>query len=415
MKLKCLFFKVFLFILLILPGFAAKGSKAGGEKNDLEPHHLRVVWKEKPQTTVTLSWSTVGEGKSHIAYLDTKKRMGNDKKYKMKFKAHRNGEYTLSDKEKEKEVTSKWYHHVVVPKLKPSTVYYFMVSSDDNSSREFHFKTAPDDDRDFTLLFGGDSRSGVKSRQQVNRMMAAMHKSNDKIIALAHGGDYIANGQSWSQWNQWLTDQEILIQKDGQVLPIIPARGNHDKGPLYKEIFDIADKEVCYFNTVLNATSHLITLNSENSVAGEQLKFLEMTLKKNAKRQWSLAQYHRPVYPAVKGPGRAKKFWVPLFEKYNLDIALEADGHCIKRTVPIRAGKHDPTGVVYLGEGGLGVHQRGPKKDRWYLQPPGTALRGHHVMQLDFSKNKIEYKAVLLNGKTADSYTFRPREEISSR
>ena len=78
--------------------------------------------------------------------------------------------------------------------------------------------------------------------------------------------------------------------------------------------------------------------------------------------KWKFAVYHHPAYSSA--PSRDNKdireHWVPLFEQHQLDLVCEADGHNIKRTVPIRNGKRDPTGVVYIGEGGLGVPQRQP-------------------------------------------------------
>lgn len=100
--------------------------------------------------------------------------------------------------------------------------------------------------------------------------------------------------------------------------------------------------------------------------------------------------------------------FVPLFEKYNVDLALESDGHCIKRTVPIRNGKQNPTGVVYVGEGGLGVGQRRPKQDHWYLKD-GYTGRGHHVMQLSFSNDALTVETIMLEGNTVDKTTLKPR------
>jgi len=100
---------------------------------------------------------------------------------------------------------------------------------------------------------------------------------------------------------------------------------------------------------------------------------------------------------------------VPLFEKFNLDLVVESDGHVIKRTVPIRNEKKDPTGIVYVGEGGLGVPQRKPKSDRWYLQKPGMTGAGHHVMRVTFGKNKMDYEVILLDRKQADKHQFLPR------
>ena len=75
---------------------------------------------------------------------------------------------------------------------------------------------------------------------------------------------------------------------------------------------------------------------------------------------------------------------MPLFEQYDLDLALESDGHSVKRTLPIRAEAHDPTGVVYIGEGGLGVPQRDPQTERWFLQEPGMSGKSHHIVLLEF-------------------------------
>ena len=92
-----------------------------------------------------------------------------------------------------------------------------------------------------------------------------------------------------------------------------------------------------------------------------------------------------------------------------MDLVVESDGHVIKRTVPIRNEKKDPTGIVYVGEGGLGVPQRSPKTDRWYLQKPGMAGADHHVMRITFAKKSMDYEVVLLDQSKADSMTFLPR------
>jgi hypothetical protein len=81
----------------------------------------------------------------------------------------------------------------------------------------------------------------------------------------------------------------------------------------------------------------------------------------------------------------------------------------IKRTVPIRNDKKVEGGIVYVGEGGLGVPQRRPKSDRWYLQKPGMSGVGHHVMRVTFGKTKMDYEVLLLDRKLADKWQFLPR------
>ena len=365
------------------------------------PSQWRVIWTKEPSTKATISWTTAKKGSAHKVRYGI--RSDDPEEFSNTQEPQRNGVYSGANGE--------YYHHARISGLKPSTTYHFEIESDGKKSPVMRFTTAPSDDREFKLLFGGDSRTGIVSRGQVNLLMADLSENDDQLIAFAHGGDYIVSGKSWSQWSKWLSQHELTVTKSGKVLPLIPTRGNHDGGPLYDEIFDTpggAGKN--YFHTMISPKVALVTLNSEISAGGEQQAWLAKTLfDLRPKVRWLLAEYHRPVWPAVKGPGKAKSFWVPLFEKFNLDLVVESDGHVIKRTVPIRNEKKDPTGIVYVGEGGLGVPQRKPKSDRWYLQEPGMAGAGHHVMKIAFGKTKMDYEVILLDRKRADEHQFSPR------
>ena len=364
------------------------------------PSQWRVIWTKEPSTRATISWTTAGKGKSHLVRYGLHSAGGD---LGMTIEPQRNGPYSGGDGEH--------YHHARLSGLKPSTAYQFVIESDGKRSPLMHFTTAPSDDREFKLLFGGDSRTGVHARAQVNLLMADLSGKDEQVIAFAHGGDYIVSGKSWSQWSKWMSQHELTVAGSGKVLPIIPTRGNHDGGPLYDEIFDVpGGSGKNYYHTMVSPQVALVTLNSEISAAGEQRAWLDKTLSGlRPKVRWLLAEYHRPAWPAVKGPGAAKKFWVPLFEKYNLDLVVESDGHVIKRTVPIRDEKQSPDGIVYVGEGGLGVPQRKPKADRWYLQKPGMSGAGHHLMRVTFGKKKMDYEVVLLDRKQADRCSFLPR------
>lgn len=400
MKLKTISLALFVFSILSFSLSVDAKDKASA---DSKINHWRVIWKQDPQTTATISWSTVTAGKSHLVHYDVKERKAIAKKYKSKKKAHRSGSFSGSE-------DKKYFHHVKLEKLKPSTTYYFMIKSDDAVTQEFHFTTAPKDDRAFKILFGGDSRSGVNARIKINNMVQKMHAEDESILALAHGGDYVNSGKSWGQWDRWMTNHELFADDNGLILPIIPARGNHDGGPLYKEIFDLTDAETCYYVTQLSKEVTLVTLDTNISAAGQQLNFLDKSLKDNKKIKWLMAQYHRPIYPAVKTPFSGKKQWTALFDKYNMDLALEADGHAYKRTVPIKNDKQDPKGVVYVGEGCMGVGLRKPKTTHWYLQKPGAVDTFHHVMKLEFTKKTLNYSAISETSEVKDSYVITAKK-----
>lgn len=365
--------------------------------------HLRVVWHEDPAHQAIVSWSTEGPADTHIVWDDEP----HDTPDEYAHSAHPQRSARFEDD------VATVYHHHTLRDLQSSTKVHFRIVAEDEVSEPFWFLTAPDDARPFVLLYGGDSRSDSDARQAMNRRVRELVESQPSIIAFHHGGDYIEWGSSWPQWDRWLRDWQETVSSDGRVLPIIPARGNHEgDGELYNRVFGFpGDPQASgdWWITRIGPDFELIVLDSNVSQAGAQRDWLEKTLADAQDRRWIVPSYHRPAYPAVKTPGGALYHWVPLFEQYNVDFVLESDGHVLKRTVPIRESHPDPSGIVYIGEGGLGVPQRTPDTDRWYLQPPGMAKAAHHIQAFRITPDSVQYSAVLQDGTIADTYAFQPK------
>ncbi|MCC6466015.1 MAG: metallophosphoesterase family protein [Planctomycetes bacterium] len=367
------------------------------------PAQWRVIWTSNPATSATVSWTTATRTRDNLLLLDTQPRGGKAAEYAVKQAATESYQYTGSDE--------LWVHHVRLADLKPATKYYFATASDGRASREFYFTTAPEDDVPVRFLYGGDSRSDRDARRLMNRRIRTLAEEDPGLLCFVHGGDYVHDGDKMDQWTEWMTDHELTICADGRVLPIVPTRGNHESGDVQlDQVFDNpGGKGLNYFATRLSSQVLLVTLDTEISAGGEQAEFLRRTLKDNAKCRWQLANYHRPAYPAVKEPSVAKQHWVPIFEEFNLDCALESDGHTIKRTCAIRADKPADDGVVYIGEGGLGVKQRTPENDRWYFKD-GVTGANHHVQRVTADKDSLKVETILHNGKVFDTWQRSPRK-----
>ncbi|MEE2886207.1 MAG: metallophosphoesterase family protein [Planctomycetota bacterium] len=375
------------------------------------PVHCRVTFHSNPATEAILSWSTADPGTTHAAYYDTYSRGGNAGSYRFHQRNTRNGRFTPGS-EAVKGLAI-YYHHAYLKGLKPSTTYYCVMVSDSKTSREFHFRTGPRDGRKTQIVFGGDSRSDHPDRQRVNQFLSQTLEAHPDILAMVHGGDYVATGNDLVQWALWLTHQQLTTTKSNRLLPVIPVRGNHEGiHPQFNEVFGWpGDKQNNYYTSRIGSLTSLVVLNTETVTAGDQRKFLEATLQKNRSRRWQLATYHRPAFPAVKQPSHALQHWVPLFERFRLDLALEADGHVIKRSVPILNGKHDSEGVVYIGEGGLGVKQRDPDPGRWYLRHPGMTSKGHHIHLITITKTRLLTQVLTVHdGKVIDTWLRTPRK-----
>ncbi len=382
-------------------GVVGAGAKAPEGK---VPAQWRVIWGEDPARSATISWSTKAATETNTVYYDTRTLKGDVPSYKHKAQAHSNGRHTAK-------THTLHYHHAKLEKLEPNTTYYFCIGSDENFTREFHFNTAPDGDVDLKFLYGGDSRSDRDGRRVMNNRMRALLEADAAILCLVHGGDYIADGDEVDQWSEWLTDHELTVTRAGRMLPVVPARGNHEAGDVqYDEVWaDTGVRGKNYYRTMFGSQVMLVNLNTEISAGGDQAKWLEDTLKANTSIRWQLANYHRPAYPAVKEPSVAKQHWVPLFEKYNLDVGFESDGHTIKRTVAIRGDKVAEDGVVYIGEGGLGVKQRTPDPDRWYFKDGKTGAASH-VQKVTVTKDLLKVETILHDGKVYDTWQKTPRK-----
>jgi len=417
-----------LLTLLILTG--GDPLTAGGTSSVQPPakgiDHVRVLWMENPSSEAVISWSTREEGKKHRVYYDTEPRGGEPDDYAKRQKTFRDGKFTTVDEDVSWTVPT-YYHHVYLDKLKPATPYYLVIESDDAVSREFHFVTAPEKDEPLAILHGGDSRIGAQSgpsggldpydhndRQKMNLRMATLLEDHPGIIALAHGGDYCLRAELRFM-DRWLTDFELTTTKEGRLLPIIPTRGNHDKGVGFEEIFAWPDlKTDYYYTTKLSEEIALITLNTELSIGGDQRDWLEKNLDAlRRNNRWVFTQYHQPAYTSVKNPQRSASqltYWVPLFEKYNVDLVCESDDHALKRTLPIRNGAPDlENGIVYIGDGGLGVPQRTPDPSRWWLQKPGFAKSAHHVFMLQFNQKEMRGRAFGMDGEVLDDFRLTPK------
>jgi acid phosphatase type 7 len=385
------------------------------------PRHLRVLWVENPQHEAMVSWTTDAAATDHRLLYDREPRRGRPEAYAHGAAPARAGAFSLSRADVRQGTRPGHFVHVHLRDLEPDTTYHFTAVSDGERSAEFHFRTAPAEDRPIKLLFGGDSRVGGNEpyfhhdRRSMNRRMAALAEEHPDILALVHGGDFVQLTQ-WRFLEPWLTDHELTRTQDGRILPLVPVRGNHDRDIGFEETFWWPGQEGrYYFETAFTPRHRLVVLNSEISLGGTQRAWLAETLARaRAESRWLLAAYHKPAWPSVRGFADAaprRRFWVPLFEQHRIDLALESHDHALKRTVPILAEAEHPEGIVYIGDGGLGVPQRNPDPSRWYLRGDALARAAHHVHILDFTETELHGTAYGLGGEVLDAFTRPLRPE----
>jgi acid phosphatase type 7 len=340
-----------------------------------QPRQVILTWQSDPSTTMTITWRTnSGEGDHTLRY--SIRPDARPERWVVK------GAETFSFAE-----TSAWLHTVDLVDLRPNHKYYVTIDHPDFPD-SFHFTTLPDNDswRELVFLAGGDSRSRRDVRREMNELAASQNP--DFVIFT---GDFINTALDEQQWDDWFDDwHELMITADGRRIPVIPAIGNHEvdgsylqpreKAPFYFHRF-IAPGPRNFYALQLGPELVLVTLDSDHiTEITEQTEWLDSTLASFRDVRWKMVQYHVAAWPSVRDfdgqiPRKIRDHWIPVFERHNVDIVIEAHDHAYKKTVPIRNNRQDnENGIIYLGDGGWGAPVRETKNpdDFWWLDEAVT-------------------------------------------
>lgn len=297
--------------------------------------------------------------------------------------------------------------------LEPDQTYEFVLDQE-----TYRFKTLPKTlSRPVKFVTGGDVyHDGLEPLAKMNRIAALQ---NPDFVLL--GGDISYAGSRFSffdgddsRWIDFLkTWFKTMRKEDGSLIPLVTAIGNHDvngrynqpmeKAALYYNLFPLGGYRVLDFGFYLSFW--ILDTGHTNPIDGKQTEWLNASLKERPAVLYKFALYHVPAYPSVrdmfnKHSTNVRKFWVPLFEKYGLDVAFENHEHAYKRTYRIKEGKKNPSGVLYLGDGAWGMDEPREPKKAWYLAK--TAGEAHiHVVTL--SEEGAVHEAISREGKLIDS------------
>ncbi len=287
---------------------------------------------------------------------------------------------------------------------------------------------------------GGDVRANEDSRRLTRQ---AVRFDPDFVL---WGGDLAyANGdeRNIDRWHEFLdVVMREMVTPDGRTVPVVMGIGNHEvRGGYYdrndhelrKELAPYTQDDASrlriapyyyrlsafpgqpgygaldfgdYLSVLLLDTDH------SNPIAGEQTRWLRKALADRVGRvAHVLPVYHVGAYPSARHwdgdvHRRVREHWSPLFDRHRIPMVFEQHDHTYKRTWPIREGRIDPRGVVYMGDGAWGVGVRGIGRNHegekaWYLDR--VASQSHAIM-LTLQGNYQGLVVVNEQGRIIDEY-----------
>jgi predicted phosphodiesterase len=243
-------------------------------------------------------------------------------------------------------------------------------------------------------------------------------QTEDQVINIAVAGDFYCNDQSEDTIENIISvNPELIITtgdhvKDEETAdcwiemskPIKDkmniAIGNHDAEfkNIYKQIVEYHQLKSPYYSHDFQ-NIHFISISTEHPFeeGSKQYKFIKNDLEKtstNSSIDWIIVHQHKPFYSTHVTREEAKQFrdtFLPLFEKYRVDLVIYGHNQYYERTYPILYNKEiedtidyeevpqpiiannsisnyqNTKGIIFLTVGTAGDELSGPEENPDYL------------------------------------------------
>lgn len=305
-----------------------------------------------------------------------------------------------------------YQHSVIFSGLMPGVRYAYRVGDDPAWSEWNQFGTALDKPEPFTFLYFGDVQEQVFSMcSQVFR--AAFQKEPDARFWL-FAGDMVNNGPDDKLRAEFFSALGWIPK----TIPLIPVAGNHEYPdprktpkeelhitPLWRPQFTLPENgpkglEETVFSFEYQGVCAVI-LNGNEQMA-EQAIWLETVLSKN-QQPWTIVAIHQPVYSISERKNRTEfqDLFVPIFDRYGVDIVLQGHDHGYARTLLLK--NHQPVsdkekGTVYV------ISNSGPK-----FYP--TSNRNDHLMAKTLS-NSIWFQSIRVENNVLKYTAYNMGREV---
>ncbi|TQV66521.1 metallophosphoesterase family protein [Exilibacterium tricleocarpae] len=303
-------------------------------------------------------------------------------------------------------------YFVRLENLPSNSSIYYRVCDQDGCGQRFWFRTAPADNSPYTVIAGGDTRSGWTTRRKGNQLVAKI-----RPLFIMHGGDF-TNANSAYEMGEFLKDWQLTFSSDQidgksykRIYPIVPTHGNHEDGNFSTlcQVFGVdyyRDGNCNARDTVgavqISPLLRVYTLNSQfrrsgwSSYANWMNNWLDDDLRTaGTSVNWRFAQYHKPMFPHYSGKSEAEilhSWWGDMFYDRSVNLVIESDTHINKITKIVRPTSSSfataSAGTVYAGEGSWGAPARSANDPKSWTQDLAS-IQQFKVLQVKTDKLQL--------------------------
>jgi calcineurin-like phosphoesterase family protein len=166
-------------------------------------------------------------------------------------------------------------------------------------------------------------------------------------------------------------------------------------------------EETCYYLDYQGV--RFIILNG-NEKLEEQATWLEKVLEEN-ENQWVVVGIHQGFYPCgwERDYPKNRELFLPLFEKYGVQLVLQGHDHAYTRTFPLKNGeimKKTSDGVNYvISVSGQKMYPIKSKFDDLYAKKGEEGIQ--YFQTIEFTKKRMIYKSYTATGECHDKLVIK--------
>lgn len=359
-----------------------------------EPDQVLLTWSEDPSTSIDIQWRTntsveTGKVKYRVAGTTDEKTVEAEK-------------YVMEDREL---MNDRFIHRFTTKlrNLEPGTDYEYVIGLETDWKNACMFST-PAGDESFSFIWFGD----VHNKKEFGDLHYKAEKAHPDAAFYTIAGDLVGDGLYRDQWDELFEySKEVICKK-----PLMNVPGNHDNrlglgAKMYRDMFsypangpDGVPVEQTYSFTYKNT---LFLMLDATSPVEAQTGWIEEQLA-NSEATWKIAVFHFPPYNWDEPYLNIQEEWIPLFDKYQVNMVFSGHIHYYMRSKPMKGGQVVDSyndGTAYIIS--LGI----PGRNEDISAEPYAAVREQNCwlyQHIQIDGNRLVYQSVNFDGEVIDEF-----------
>ncbi|MGV3760182.1 MAG: metallophosphoesterase family protein [Actinomycetota bacterium] len=249
-----------------------------------------------------------------------------------------------------------------------------------------------DDPPALRVAVAGDVGDSGRRIDATGRAMAAIEGEHPFDVLLLLGDNVYPSGDPDRLPDTVFQPFAEVLDEGAQLLAIV---GNHDR-PHADEQMEVLGMPARWWAEELGDVL-IVGLDSNHTDDPEQRAWLEATLRDSTAR-WKIVAVHHPPYSAgYQGSSdEVRERFVPLFERYGVQLVLSGHEHDYQRSVEIN-------GVTYVITGAASGTRRTGEADF-----TAVSFSWHSYVELGIYPDRLVGRVMNQDNRVADEWTLRP-------